>query len=299
MTDDRNEMHSGQLTEEDRKFFASMGRGGVGFTGDTRAESSTGEHAINASDPDIDFDEMIEELVNTFYTGGPNAFAQLIDSHRRQLTVASLMSERLKRIVVSGLRLGVEAGSGECANELGALYYTGGIVDQDYLKAAELYGMAASQGILQAILNLGYIYEYGRLGEPDYQMAYMFFSYAAATAQSPEALYKMGDFFSKGKGVERDLGAAYVLWSQSLARAQELDDIENEAQASYRIARTLMSHSKCEEIGIAQDFMAALKLFQTAEIGLRISIDKGLTYYQGRLEKAMKGQQRARKKLGD
>lgn len=57
-------------------------------------------------------------------------------------------------------------------NDLGALYYMGDLVEQDYAKAAELYEMAADAGCFQSIINLGYIYEYGRTGKPDHTKAY-------------------------------------------------------------------------------------------------------------------------------
>ena len=36
-------------------------------------------------------------------------------------------------------------------NDLGALYYMGDLVEQDYAKAAELYEMAADAGCFQSI----------------------------------------------------------------------------------------------------------------------------------------------------
>ena len=38
-------------------------------------------------------------------------------------------------------------------NDLGALYYMGDLVEQDYAKAAELYEMAADAGCFQSIIN--------------------------------------------------------------------------------------------------------------------------------------------------
>ena len=77
-------------------------------------------------------------------------------------------------------------------NDLGALYYMGDLVEQDYAKAAELYEMAADAGCFQSIINLGYIYEYGRTGKPDHTKAYQWYSLAAALAPSSEAVYKLG-----------------------------------------------------------------------------------------------------------
>ena len=67
-------------------------------------------------------------------------------------------------------------------NDLGALYYMGDLVEQDYAKAAELYEMAADAGCFQSIINLGYIYEYGRTGKPDHTKAISVFARRSACA---------------------------------------------------------------------------------------------------------------------
>ena len=241
-----------------------------------------------------DFDAMAYVLVSTYYGSGPEAFAEEVEEHRAQLKIACKLSEKLERIVLIGLQMGIDVGDGACASELGALYYAGDIVEQSYQKAAEYYELAAQAGYAQAMINLGYIYEYGRLGEADPHKAYMYYSFAATVYGSTEALYKMGDLFASGRGVDENKKAALTLWQQALDNAA---DPENKGQAAFRIAQMLVDRGACAELGIEFDPLMALQLFQTAEIGLRISVQQGLTYYEKRLQEAIDGQQKARELL--
>ena len=122
-------------------------------------------------------------------------------------------------------------------NDLGALYYMGDLVEQDYAKAAELYEMAADAGCFQSIINLGYIYEYGRTGKPDHTKAYQWYSLAAALAPSSEAVYKLGDMFGRGRAVPQDKSKAYRLYERSLELVR--DDVEF-VQPAIRIAAMLI-----------------------------------------------------------
>lgn len=176
-------------------------------------------------------------------------------------------------------------------NDLGALYYMGELVEQDYARAAELYEMAMAHGCYQSIVNLGYIYEYGRTGEKDLGKAYRYYALAAALAPSSEAVYKLGDMYSRGVTGERDVMKAKALWERSLELAQGLAEF---AQPAIRIAKLLIDAEAVEQ-GVKRDPLRALHLFQQAEIGLRIDItENGMTYYQRRLEEAIEGQERAR-----
>lgn len=270
------------VSENDRKFFVESFQ---------RIQLSDD---VNNDSVEPDYDAMIYSLVSTYLNAGPTAFAELVDEHRTQLTIACMMSEDLYRIVLIGLRMGIDENNGACANELGALYYTGDIVEQDYAKAAEYYEIAANLGNIQSMVNLGYIYEYGRTGAPDYAKAYMYYSFAAAAFQNAEALYKMGDMFSAGKGVEQSKNAAITLWQQSFDSSE---DPEIKAQPALRMAQVLVDPEECKKLGVKHDPLMALQLFQTAEIGLRMSIANGLSYYERRLDEAIDGQKHARQLL--
>lgn len=199
------------------------------------------------------------------------------------------------RLVLLGLEYGVVCGEGACANWLGAMYYMGDVVEQDYARAKELYEVAESEGVGQAMINLGYIYEYGRVGEPDHVKAFMQYAKAAAVCDAPEALYKLGDMYSRAKVVKRDLRAAYVLYQKSFGLA---GDAAMQAQPAIRIARLISDRANCEW-DIPYDPMRALELYQLAERGLRIDIAHGQTYYAKRLQEALDGQERMRELLSD
>ena len=156
-------------------------------------------------------------------------------------------------------------------NDLGALYYMGDLVEQDYAKAAELYEMAADAGCFQSIINLGYIYEYGRTGKPDHTKAYQWYSLAAALAPSSEAVYKLGDMFGRGRAVPQDKSKAYRLYERSLELVR--DDVEF-VQPAIRIAAMLIDPD-APSCGI--------------------DIANGMTYYTKRLREAIEGQEKARK----
>ena len=238
-----------------------------------------------------DFNELMHELASIYFNLGPTGYAEAIEDHRSKFAVGCAWNENFKQILLIGLRMGIDENNGACANELGSFYYIGDIVEQDYAKAAEYYEIAANLGYVQAIVNLGYIYEYGRIGQPDYAKAYMYYSFAAAAFQDAEALYKMGDLFSGGKGVEQNKKAALTLWQSSFDNAASE---EIKAQPALRMANVLVDQEECDALGVQLDPLTALQLFQMAEIGLRQSIANGLTYYEKRLREAIEGQAKAR-----
>ena len=56
---------------------------------------------------------------------------------------------------------------------------------------------------------------------------------------------------------------------------------------------------ECEKWNLELDPFGALSLFQQAEIGLRIDIANGQTYYTKRLTQAIEGQKKARAMLDE
>lgn len=281
-----------KIAENDARLFAESGGFSFGATEKEPVLRDATDQVREGAEPD--FEAMTHALVATYFNAGPTAFAELVEEHRGQLRVACAVCERLGRIVEIGLRMGVAEEDGACAMQLGSLHCTGDIVEQDYEQAAECYEHAAELGFEQAIINLGRLYEYGRIGAPDQDKAYLYYSFAAAVHGSSEALWKMGDLFSKGVDARANRKAAFTLWQRSLDAAT---DVENEAQAALRIAQVMIDQDECERMGIDPDPLEALRLFQIAEIGLRTSIGKGLDQYGDRLRAAIEGQDAARKAL--
>lgn len=204
--------------------------------------------------------------------------------------------EPFARLMRLGLEVGVAADDGACCNYLGACYYMGGQagVEQDYQRAKELYEKAERKGIPQAIVNLGYIYEYGRTGEPDYQRAFQQYAKAALAYDQPEALYKLGDLYARGRLGEPEFDTALRLYEASLN--SYVEGVPEACQPAFRIAQ-LVGDPANQEQGITCQPLRALELFQLAERGLRVEIARGQTHYATRLQQALEGQDRMREAL--
>lgn len=78
------------------------------------------------------------------------------------------------------LRPLAEQGNAQAQNSLGAMYYNGKGVAQDFKEAAKWYRLAAVQGNASAQLNLGAMYYEGQGVAEDFIRAYMWLSIAAA-----------------------------------------------------------------------------------------------------------------------
>ena len=250
------------------------------------------DDVLNDSATELPIHDLMSAMLTIIIEGTPDEFVDFVQANNALIMEAAAVDETVTDLVILGYKKGVQANHGPSANNLGALYYLGELVEQNYQKAAEYYQLASNWGEAQATVNLGYIYEYGRIGEPDYGKAYMYYSLAASLSQNSEALYKMGDLFNRGKPFGKDERRAFDLWFKSFNRAEGDEEL---AQPAIRIAPLLLNGK--EEIGIQSDPLEALRFFSIAEVGLRKSIASGLTYYRGRLAEAIKGQQAAREML--
>lgn len=283
------------LTKEELTRIADLG--GISWEWvDEDAPVLETEDELDDGLPMFDVPALLHEMAEAAFDEDPDGFARFAAQNKKRMHEAIDFAEggeRVAELVVLGYKAGISRGSGACMNDLGACYYMGEFVEQDYSKARDLYEAAASHGCSQGMINLGYIYEYGRTGEPDYARAYECYAMAAALEQSSEAVYKLGDMYSRGRSVKRDMGRACALWERSLELAQGL---AAQAQPAVRIAKLLVD-PECAEWGIEPDPMRALALFNTAELGLRIDIADGLVYYRKRLRETIEGQARARELL--
>lgn len=233
---------------------------------------------------------FLKEMAKVAFSAEGDEFASFVYENRQLIRNMTGRHPEVVEMLVLGYRAGITNGSGACINDLGALYYAGEFVDQDYAKAAELYKMAVDADCYQGVINLGYIYEYGRTGKPDLTKAYQCYALAAALAPTCEAVYKLGDMYSRGGAIPRDMKKAYRLYERSLDLA---NDSMQRAQPAVRIAKMLID-PEGSSYGVEPNPLRALMLFQQAEIGLRIDIADGQTYYAKRLNEAIEGQQKAR-----
>ncbi len=94
-------------------------------------------------------------------------------------------------------------------------YYGGNaLIDCDWKKAEEYLLLLYNQfGDKFACNSLGYIYYSNRLGEPDYEKAFHYFSIAAEDGVT-EAQYKLADMYRKGHGTKPDYDRAFKTYSE-------------------------------------------------------------------------------------
>jgi TPR repeat protein len=93
------------------------------------------------------------------------------------------------------LRPLAEQGNAQAQNGLGAMYYNGKGIAQDFKEAVKWYRLAAAQGYASAQVNLGAMYYEGQGVAEDFIRAYMWFSIAAAKGNSDAV--QMRDAISK------------------------------------------------------------------------------------------------------
>lgn len=280
-------------TGEDFEQVAKIG--GIDFTFCAEGElpDEPAEQQEDIVEPRAEIDELLREMAQVAFDGMGDGFAEFAGHNMNRIRELAPFDENIVRLLIMGYRMGISRGSGACMNDLGALYYMGELVEQDYAKAAELYEMAIAHGCSQSVINLGYIHEYGRTGTRDYDKAYRCYALAAALEPSSEATYKLGDMHARGEGVERNMRQAHALWERSLQLAEGPAE---EAHPSIRIAQLLID-PECEQYGVEPNPLLALHLFMRAEVGLRIEIANGMSYYKKKLTEAIEGQKTARELL--
>lgn len=251
---------------------------------------------------ELEFNERISDIIDDYqeiimhlgYLTFSKRFDEMCDYIQElwpTILEMSKMSQELADLVVISYKQAIAEEHGPSMNNLGALYYNGELVEQDYKKAAELYEMAGANGEIQGYVNLGYIWEYGRMGEKDPHKAYQCYALACALEEHFEALYKLGDMYSKGMGVKKNMITAITLWQKSLSVSEGLPQ---ECHAALRLGKIIVDPEKARKLGQPYEPLLALNFFLKAEIGFRVEIKNGLTYYSKQLREAMEGQEKAR-----
>ena len=102
-----------------------------------------------------------------------------------------------------------EQGDADAQTMLGAMYYVGQRVPQDYAEALKWYRLAAEQGLAKAQANVGTMYFDG-VGVPlDYPEALKWGRLAAAQGYAT-AQANLGVMYVTGRGVSEDYVLAYM-----------------------------------------------------------------------------------------
>lgn len=251
--------------------------------------------SVDVSEDDIVFraDKLIYKLARTIVEDGPDAYDSFVNNNYEQITEANGFDPRVSEVLMACFKYAISRGSGRCADTLGSIYCSNGVLGENWNNAETLFHIGMDLGFYRSTLNLGYIYEYGRTGVRDVKRAYEYYTLAAALWPTSESVYKLGDMYANGDAVERDMLRARTLWEHSLDIAESVEEV---ALASIRIAPLLIDRSG-DNGGAEFDPKKALDYFQKAEIGIRrilkrLSYDS--IYYQEFLDEALDGQAKAR-----
>ena len=173
-----------------------------------------------------------------------------------------LVSDNIAKRIIKFYKKAVAKGNSHAMLNLGALYYNGVIVQQDFVRAVKLYKMAAdsddSNVAVRAICNLGYCYYYGRSIPVNKEKAFSYFLKGVLLYNDPNCLYKLGDMYRNGESVEKDEKMAYTLYKK--AHSVHLCFDESFADILVRLGEC-----KLYGIGIERDAISAMKDLTLAE----------------------------------
>ncbi len=177
------------------------------------------------------------------------------------------------------------------ACNLGALYYTGRMGEQNLKKAVELYTLAANGGDRQAAENLGYCYYYGRDVEIDYEKAFHYFALGAFDGHLV-SLYKIGDMYRNGYFVNKNEKEAFYIYTRCV-------DTMNEDTLYICGAEIYMRIADCYYYGIGteKNLDTAIASYQKAENLFREKIRNGDFFLRKSYEHCVKVQEEIRKTL--
>ncbi len=171
-----------------------------------------------------------------------------------------LMNDTIISLVLEYYEKAASAGHQRARLNLGALYYNGIYVTQNYPKAIELYKLAlcGNDARIAAIAasNLGYCYYYGRSVDVDYSKAFDYFLEGVLLCNHPVCLYKLGDMYRSGKFVNKDDEKAYFIYCKAKNSSPKFD-YEGYADILVRLAE-----AKIEGIGTDKDIICALKYLE-------------------------------------
>ena len=161
-------------------------------------------------------------------------------------------------------------GNADAQRSLGLLYNSGWGVPQDYTKARQWYEKAAAQGDAGAQVWLGALYAQGHGVPQDYVQAASWYEKAAAQGDA-DAQYFLGKLYFYANGVPRDYAKAHQWYERAAAQGNA------EAQLNLGMAYTMGA-------GVPEDEAQAAKWYEKAAAqGVAVAQDAlGWQYANGK-----------------
>ena len=174
------------------------------------------------------------------------------------------------------LRAQSDEGNAEAKFFLGALYYSGQGVEQDFSEALKLFKESSNSGYTSATYNLGVIYAKGRGVDVDEDKAIKFYE-KAAIGGLDRAQYVYATWLRDGKAIEKNEPLAMEFFKRS---------------SSQNYGPGLLEVAKGYENGLSgrRDYREAVKLYRQARAHddgkdnytyYNATYRLGLLYYKG------------------
>ncbi len=180
---------------------------------------------------------------------------------------------------------------GSVSLDIGARYYNQALANDDraaFEIARAFYEKSLSFGNPQAAVNLGYMYQYGRLGEEDMEKAFDLYQ-RAAFCEFPEAMYKVADMlYWRNIACDDERRAdeqAFRLYMKAHRQSQGLGVSDWLASSAFRLAGCFEYGRGCE-----RNLPLAYAYYLQALTYFEFAIEDGFGYYRknkGRCEQAL------------
>lgn len=173
-----------------------------------------------------------------------------------------MVTDKIAKRIIRFYEIAVFKNISRAMLNLGALYYNGVFLRQDFSKAMKLYKMAAdsedSDVAARAICNLGYCYYYGRSIAVDKNKAFSYYLKGVLLYDDPNCLYKLGDMYRYGDCVEKDEKMAYTLYKKAYSTHFHYEEV---------FADILVRLGECELYGVGtkRNVVSAMKRLALAE----------------------------------
>ena len=141
---------------------------------------------------------------------------------------------------------------------------------KDWKKSEEALLKLYEFGKMKAANSLGYIYYSNRLGSPNYDKAFFFFTKAADDGII-EATYKLSDMYRKGHGTTKNLRKAWNLLNK--VYREELEKIKSRIfDCKYADIALRMGYFYEEGLLNKQDYHKAMEYFLRAKFALEMRL---------------------------
>lgn len=199
-----------------------------------------------------------------------------------QMEHPELIDEKIAFLLVKYYTFCMEEGSHAAALNLGALYYAGVFVEQDFGLALQCYEFASHSQehdiATRALCNLGYCYYYGRDIPVNYPKAFDCFMLGALKGNDANCFYKLGDMYRKGYFVVKNEEIAFSFYITARDALGHHDDI-------YADVCARLGECYLHGIGHEKDPLLAMHYLSEAETGMYYKIKSKDPFAKGLLPK--------------